>query len=155
MRSQTQFWVRMQPQNLWNWSLWHWKGMKGFWMAESLSTLQETRIESEILGSHGASMKMTAAFWDVAPCSLEVDRRFRASCCFHRPNETSVFFHEVTRSYIYQKAVVFKSLKLYSHWQCDNNIFAHLFMSWGSSVSIVSWPQSWRLGDRGSIPGRG
>jgi hypothetical protein len=30
-----------------------------------------------------ARMKMTA-FWDVAPCSLEVDRRFRGAYCLHR-----------------------------------------------------------------------
>jgi hypothetical protein len=36
--------------------------MKGFWMAESLSTLQETRIESEILGSHGGEYEDDSSF---------------------------------------------------------------------------------------------
>jgi hypothetical protein len=51
-----------------------------------------------------ASIKVTV-FWVVAPCSLvEVNRRFRGTCCLHHqdpddggPSETSVNFHQTTR----------------------------------------------------------
>jgi hypothetical protein len=54
-----------------------------------------------------ASMKMIA-FWDIAPCSLEVGRRFKGAYCLHHRDglddggstqlsETSVYFKETTR----------------------------------------------------------
>jgi hypothetical protein len=47
-----------------------------------------------------ASMKMTA-FFNIAPCSLEVDQRFIALVMQGvRTSETSVYFNESTRRYI-------------------------------------------------------
>jgi hypothetical protein len=47
-----------------------------------------------------ASTKMTV-FWDVAPCSLVVYRRFRCACCRHHQadiaSETSVNFYQTPR----------------------------------------------------------
>jgi hypothetical protein len=50
------------------------------------------------------------AFWDIAPCSLGVDRRFSGAYCLHHQgdewqdavctSETSVYFNETTRCYI-------------------------------------------------------
>jgi hypothetical protein len=51
------------------------------------------------------------AFWDISPCSLGVDRRFRGAYCLHRQgdegwwlalrtSETSVYSNETTRRYI-------------------------------------------------------
>jgi hypothetical protein len=47
-----------------------------------------------------ASMKFRFVFWDVLPCKIIVDRRFRGTCCLHyqgalmveeaRTSETSV-----------------------------------------------------------------
>jgi hypothetical protein len=47
------------------------------------------------------------AFWDVAPCSLGVDRRFRGAYYLHlrlydrgsTTSETSIYFNETTRRY--------------------------------------------------------
>jgi hypothetical protein len=40
--------------------------------------------------------------WDTAPCSLvEVHRRFRSAyCLYHKGEETSVYFNEITRHHI-------------------------------------------------------
>jgi hypothetical protein len=48
-----------------------------------------------------ASMKIRA-FWDVAPCSLEVDRRFTSAMMMEavRTSETSVYSNETTWRYI-------------------------------------------------------
>jgi hypothetical protein len=47
-----------------------------------------------------ASMKMRS-FWDIAPCSFGVDRRFRAAYCLHHQgDETSVCSNETARRYI-------------------------------------------------------
>jgi hypothetical protein len=43
--------------------------------------------------------------WDIAPCSLVVDQRFRGACCLHYPgdveavltSETSVYSNETIR----------------------------------------------------------
>jgi hypothetical protein len=46
-----------------------------------------TYMESEISGSHVASLKMTV-FWDVALYSLvEVDQRFRSAYCLHHQGD--------------------------------------------------------------------
>jgi hypothetical protein len=55
-----------------------------------------------------ASMKFRFVFWDVLPCKIIVDRRFRGTCCLHqialmmeavRTTETSVENY-FTRQYI-------------------------------------------------------
>jgi hypothetical protein len=49
-----------------------------------------------------ASMK-TTAFWDIAPLSLGVGRRFRAIALMMKAvstSETSVYFNETTQRYI-------------------------------------------------------
>jgi hypothetical protein len=60
-----------------------------------------------------ASMKIVS-FWDIAPFSLGVDRRFRGAYCFHRQgfkfitptmervrtSKKSVYFNKTTRRYI-------------------------------------------------------
>jgi hypothetical protein len=42
------------------------------------------------------------AFWDIAPCSLEVDRRFRGALIMEAvcASETSVYFNDTIRRYI-------------------------------------------------------
>jgi hypothetical protein len=51
-----------------------------------------------------SSMKFRFVFWDVLPCKIIVDRRFRGTCCLHHQDsliteavstsETSVCFYE-------------------------------------------------------------
>jgi hypothetical protein len=70
-----------------------------------------------------------AAFWDIAPCSLEVDRRFRnATCACHQGDygdkhttETSVYFNETTRRYIQEGC--------HFHTRRRENLKSHNFRS--------------------------
>jgi hypothetical protein len=34
-----------------------------------------------------ASMKFRFVFWDVLPCKIIVDRRFRGTCCLHHQGD--------------------------------------------------------------------
>jgi hypothetical protein len=63
-------------------------------------------------GSHGGNYEDGRDFWDIAQCSIEVNRRFRGTHSFHNQgdhhlddegictSETSVSFNETTRRYI-------------------------------------------------------
>jgi hypothetical protein len=55
----------------------------------------------EISRSHGgeSSMKFRFVFWDVLPCKIIVDRRFRGTCCLHHQGDESVHNY-FTRQYI-------------------------------------------------------
>jgi len=49
-----------------------------------------------------ASMKMTA-FWDIAPCSVVVQRRFKDAYCLHQGDDgssTPKYLYKLTNSYI-------------------------------------------------------
>jgi hypothetical protein len=46
-----------------------------------------------------ASMKFRFVYWDVLPCKIIVDRRFRGTCCLHHQGDESVH-NCFTRQYI-------------------------------------------------------
>jgi hypothetical protein len=45
-----------------------------------------------------ASMKFRIVFWDVLPCKIIVDRRFRGTCCLHIPlkRRSTIILHGST-----------------------------------------------------------
>jgi hypothetical protein len=55
---------------------------------KSMDTVHiEKPVVCEISGFTAVSMKMTS-FWEIAPYSLEVDRRFRDVYCLHQSDES-------------------------------------------------------------------
>jgi hypothetical protein len=45
-----------------------------------------------------ASMKFRTVFWDVLPCKIIVDRRFRGTCCLHHQGVHSFLMLEAART---------------------------------------------------------
>jgi hypothetical protein len=63
------------------------------------------------------SVKITVV-WDIAPCSLEVDRRFRGAYCLHQGDEksagsTDLFIALMETARISETSVYFKEIALY------------------------------------------
>jgi hypothetical protein len=65
----------------------------------------------------------TTAFWDVAPCSLETDRRFRGAYCLmveaKSTSEASMNFYETTRRKISEESHLHTRSRenLKYHWE--------------------------------------
>jgi hypothetical protein len=67
------------------------------WNALNTNFIQQTILN---WGTLAVKIKIRA-FWDIAPCSLGVDRRFRGVYCLHHQrDETSVYSNGITRCYI-------------------------------------------------------
>jgi hypothetical protein len=53
-------------------------------LGEKIKEYQQNYVRFQVLMA--ASMKIRA-FWDIAPCSLGVDRHFRGAYCLHHQGE--------------------------------------------------------------------
>jgi hypothetical protein len=87
-----------------------------------------------------ASMKLKFVFWDVLPCEIIVDRRFRGTCCLlialmeaARTSETSVDNY-FTRQYISEGKSELKSLA------CSSRFINNLLVSLNPSLPITLGP---------------
>jgi hypothetical protein len=110
-------------------------------------------------------MKM-AAFWDLALCSLVVDRRFRGAYCLYHQDDDSLQFALLKRqsismrlhSAISQKAVLFTfaavrtgkpncnvlvAQKVQRCWKLCNRLKPHSAQSFVPETGYTDWGVSW------------
>jgi hypothetical protein len=85
------------------------------------------------------SMK-TRAFWDVAPCSLEVDRRFTGVYCLHHQGNICLILHGATS----QKALIFKYYKSFQVWG-QVMMMRGISLSWYCFIKTFSCENSYDI----------
>jgi hypothetical protein len=73
------------------------KSHKNWNFTSSDNWKQPTSVRFQVLTA--ASMKFKIVFWDVLPCKIILDRRFRGTCCFHQhvplKRRSTIFYTEV------------------------------------------------------------
>jgi hypothetical protein len=100
----------------------------------------------EISGSHGGEYDVQIVFWDILPCKMIVDRRYRGSYCLHHQglmmeavytSETSVNFNVTTIRYIPKDSKLHTRHRenLKSHYKKPPGPYKG---DRGNSVSVVS-----------------